>query len=65
MSANSKGTIAVAVNGSTTNIEISSDMTVADFTAKLQDAGVSASFDQANGRMYISAKKGGEDNVLV
>lgn len=62
MSANSKGTIALAVNGSTTNIEISSDMTVADFTAKLQDAGVSASFDQANGRMYISAKKSGEDN---
>lgn len=62
MAANTKGTIAVAVNGSTTNIEISSDMTVADFTAKLQEAGVSASFDQANGRMYISAKKSGEDN---
>lgn len=57
-----KGTIALTVDGSTTNIEISSDMTVADFTAKLQDAGVSASFDQTNGRMFISAKKSGEDN---
>lgn len=60
--ADGKGTIALAVNGSTTNIEVSSDMTVADFTAKLQEAGVSASFDQANGRMFISAKKSGEDN---
>lgn len=62
MTDGSKGTIALTVDGSTTNIEISSDMTVADFTAKLQDAGVSASFDQTNGRMFISAKKSGEDN---
>lgn len=60
--ASGKGHISVNVNGGTTDIEVDSNMTVGDFVSKLQEAGVSANFDETNGRFYISAKKSGKEN---
>lgn len=57
-----KGHISVNVGGATTDIEVDSNMTVGDFVSKLQEAGVSANFDETNGRFYISAKKSGKEN---
>ncbi|MBO4505792.1 MAG: flagellar filament capping protein FliD [Lachnospiraceae bacterium] len=48
-----------------TNIEVTDEMTIRDFTAKLQTAGLNANFDQATGRFYISAKNSGEANKFT
>lgn len=57
--------IAVQVNGSTTNIEITEGMTISGLTAKLKAAGVNASFDEKNQRFFISSKESGADNDFV
>lgn len=41
------------------DIKISKDMTISEFTKELGDAGLNASFDEDNGRLFISAKKSG------
>lgn len=46
----------------TTEIEITADMTINDFTAKLQEAGINASFDENNQRFFLSAKDTGLEN---
>lgn len=46
----------------TTAINITSDMKISDFVAKLNDAGVNASFDEDNQRFFISSKKTGVEN---
>ena len=46
----------------TTDIEITSDMTVSEFVDKLKNAGLNASFDADNGRFYVSAKNSGSDS---
>lgn len=56
------GTVAVKTKNGTTNIDVTSKMTISDFVNKLKDAGVSASFDSTYGRMYISAKDSGVEN---
>ena len=40
---------------------VSSDMKVSDFVNLVKDAGLNANFDEANGRLFISAKKSGKD----
>lgn len=62
MADDAKGTIALTTKSGTTNIEVSSDMTVNNFINKLKEAGVSANFDAANNRLFISAKNSGEEN---
>lgn len=54
--------ITVGVGDKTTDITIEQDMSVKDFVSKLQDAGVNASFDESNGRFFISAKDSGVKN---
>lgn len=44
-----------------TEIEITQDMTISDFTGKLKEAGVNASFDTTNQRFFISSTGTGED----
>ena len=46
-------------------IEITDDMTIGDFTGKLQEAGLNANFDTATGRFYISAKNSGENSKFT
>lgn len=54
--------IAVTSKGTTKNIELTDNMSVNDVVNKLKDAGISANFDEANKRMYISAKDSGVAN---
>lgn len=56
------GSIGVKTSSGTKNISITEDMTVNQFVSKLKDAGVNASFDENNGRFFISAKESGKDN---
>ena len=56
------GTVAVTADGATTNVNVTADMTMDDFVNALKDAGVSASYDAANRRMFISAKESGAEN---
>ena len=60
--ASGDGTISITTGGKTSNIEVSSTMTVTEFVSKLQEAGVSASYDSGNNRLHISSKKSGKDN---
>ncbi len=41
------------------DIKITKDMTISEFAKELGDAGLNASFDEDNGRLFISAKKSG------
>lgn len=56
------GSISVSADGKSTDIELTSDMTIDQLTAKLKDAGLNASFDATNQRFFISAKNSGKDN---
>lgn len=50
-------------NGDIHEIKISKDTKISDFVKALkEDAGLNASFDENNGRLFISAKETGEDN---
>lgn len=53
----------INVNGE--DIEITSDLTVNKFIAKLKDAGVTASFDEANQRFFVSASKSGAEGEFA
>jgi flagellar hook-associated protein 2 len=56
------GHVSVAVGGKTTDIEVNGDMTIDEFTSKLQDAGVNASYDATNHRIFVAAKNTGTEN---
>lgn len=62
LSSFSSGSIAVKVNGETTDINITSDMTLTAVANAFKGAGLNASFDANNGRFFISAKESGADN---
>ena len=47
-----QGSITVSVNGKSSNIDLTEDMTVNQFVAKLKDAGVQSSFDENNRRFF-------------
>lgn len=53
--------VTVNVDGKSTTINLSPDMTVNQFVGKLQGAGLNASFDQENQRFFISSKTSGKD----
>lgn len=59
---NANGSVSVKTSSGTKNIDITEDMNVSQFTAKLKEAGLNANFDEANGRFFISAKESGKDN---
>lgn len=56
-----QGSVTLSVDGKSTNIELTDDMTVNQFIVKLKDAGVQASLDEANQRFFISSKTSGKD----
>ena len=49
----------ISINGK--RIEINKDMKVSEVISKLQNAGVSANFDETNQRIFISSTESGED----
>ncbi len=48
----------IHVNGN--NFEVTSDMKVSDFVNLVKGAGLNASFDESNGRLFINAKQSGK-----
>lgn len=54
--------VTVATGGKTTDIKITSDMTVNAFVEKLKTAGVDANFDEKNKRLHIASKGSGKEN---
>jgi len=57
----SDGAVSVTVDGKTTDINVSSSMTVSEFVDELKNAGVNASFDAGNKRIFVSAKESGKE----
>lgn len=55
-------TLSVTVGTSKKDIEVSSTTTIDDLVSKLKDAGVNASYDETNRRIFVSAKETGKDN---
>lgn len=58
----SDGKISITTGGKTTDIEVKGNTKVSDFIKSLNDAGVNASFDSTNHRIFVSAKKSGKEN---
>lgn len=56
------GKITVTSGGKTTDINVTGQTTVSDFIKSLNEAGVNASFDSTNHRIFVSAKKSGIEN---
>lgn len=55
-------TLSITVGTTKKDIEVSSTTTIDDLVSKLKDAGVNASYDEANRRIFVSAKETGKDN---
>lgn len=53
--------VTVNVDGESSTIKLSSDMTVNQFVVKLKEAGLEASFDEENQRFFVSSKTSGKD----
>ena len=53
------GKIDVEIGGEAKTVELTGKMTVKELQAALSDAGLSANFDEQNGRFFISSKTGG------
>lgn len=58
----SGGRISVKSAGKTTEIAVTKDTTVNDFISKLNEAGVKATYDSSNQRIYVAAKDTGAEN---
>jgi len=56
------GKLSVNVGGSTKDITVSKDTTIQEVVNQLKDAGVNASYDETNRRIFVSAKETGEKN---
>lgn len=55
------GSFTLKVDGKTSNIQLTDDMTVNGLIIKLKDSGVQASFDENNQRFFVSSKTSGAD----
>lgn len=55
------GSFTVTVNGKVTNIDITAETTVKDVVGKLNEAGISANFDEKNQRIFIASAQSGKD----
>lgn len=55
------GSFDVTVGGNTTTINITADSKISDVVSQLNNAGVSANFDEKNQRLFIGAKTSGTD----
>lgn len=54
-------TFSIKVGDKTSSFTVDSNMTVSDFAKKLSEYGVSANYDEGQGRFYISANGAGTD----
>lgn len=56
--------ISITTGGTTTKFAVTADTTLKDFTSALQNAGLNASFDDAQKRIFISSKDSGVANAF-
>ena len=56
--------ISITTGGTTTKFAVTADITLKDFTSALQNAGLNASFDDAQKRIFISSKDSGVANTF-
>lgn len=56
--------ISITTGGTTTKFAVTADTTLKDFTSALQKAGLNASFDDAQKRIFISSKDSGVANTF-
>ena len=56
--------ISITVGTKTTKFAVTADTTLKDFTSALQSAGLNASFDDAQKRLFISSKESGLENAF-
>ena len=56
------GSFSVTTKGKTTKITIDENTTIASLTSQLNKAGVNATFDEKNGRLFIGASASGIEN---
>lgn len=56
------GVIRVTTSEGTKDITMNGDMTVSSFVNSMRNAGLTANFDESNGRIHIAAKSSGEKN---
>ena len=56
--------ISITTGGTTTKFAVTADTTLKDFTSALQNAGLNASFDDAQKRIFISSKDSGIANTF-
>ncbi|MGN0342162.1 MAG: flagellar filament capping protein FliD [Roseburia sp.] len=56
------GTISITTGGKTTDIAVDENTTVSSLVSKLGEAGVNASYDATNQRIFVSAKESGAAN---
>lgn len=61
-SSGSSGSIRVKTSDGVTNIEVNENTTINSFISSLRSAGLSANFDETNGRIHIAAKASGTKN---
>lgn len=60
--AEGESTISVKVGSERKDITVSKSTTIDDLVNSLKDAGVNASYDEANRRIFVSAKETGKEN---
>lgn len=58
-------TIEITAGENTVNLNVDETTTVRDFVNALKDAGLNASFDEKQGRFFISAKESGADGKFT
>ena len=56
------GNMTVTVDGEKKYVSVTADMTVNSFVSQLREAGLSANFDEGNGRIHIAAKASGSEH---
>ena len=56
------GKMSLTVGGKTTDISVNADTTIQEVVNQLKNAGVNASYDETNRRIFVSSKKTGIEN---
>lgn len=55
-------TMSLTVDGATTDVSVNGDTTIQQVLNKFKEAGVNASYDETNRRIYVSSKNTGAEN---
>jgi flagellar hook-associated protein 2 len=65
LTAGTANKITITNNGSTKSFEIKADSTINDLVASMKDAGINASFDTSQRRLFLSSKDSGVKNAFT